>query len=66
MLMYALFFPPCLELRSEGVCSDKGFWNGKFAGKVALLPKSFTKTLNASVAAAEVGAAPGNRHEWRN
>lgn len=39
MLMYSLFFPPCLELLSEGVCSEKEFWNGKFAGKEALSPK---------------------------
>lgn len=62
VFMDSLLFPLYLELVSGGVCSDKGFWNGKFAGKVALFPKS----LNASVAAAEAGAAGGNRHEWRN
>lgn len=55
MLMYFRFVPPCLKLQSEGVCSDEGFWNGKFAFKVALLPK----LLNASIAAAEGAVATG-------
>lgn len=55
MLIYFRFIPPCLELQSEGVCSDEGFWNGKFADEVALLPKS----LHASIAAAEGAVATG-------